>query len=221
MELFQELLLSISFSLFFSIIIVKFASMASSFVTEEQPKDSLNKSEVKNLNIEQTPDGFVHISEQKGPESAAFCEIEIELVEDAMTLKDNVEEKEDEVEEIEELKIEDVDRDWVGIERTELERVFCEAVLFVKSKIDEDWFLGLSHDVKMELCALNKVAVEGPCKEPQPTAWKVSARAKWNAWQRLGNMSPEVAMEQYVSILSKNYPGWMVDDTKLSTSLKC
>ncbi|KAK6923121.1 Acyl-CoA-binding protein, ACBP [Dillenia turbinata] len=201
MELFQELLLSISFSLFFSIILFKFVSMASSFVTEEQSNDSLGKSEVENIKIEQSPDGFTHISEQKSPESTAFCEIEIELVEDAMTLKeDNVQEKE-EVEEFEELKIEDVDGDWVGIERTEMEKVFSEAVLFVKSKINEDWFLGLSHDLKMELYALNKVAVEGPCKGPQPMAWKVSAREKWNAWQHLGNMSPEVAMEQVSTVI--------------------
>ncbi|KAK9097214.1 hypothetical protein Sjap_022711 [Stephania japonica] len=36
----------------------------------------------------------------------------------------------------------------------------------------------------------------------------VAARAKWNAWQKLGNMSPEVAMEQYISILSEGIPEW-------------
>ncbi|RVW57451.1 hypothetical protein CK203_078852 [Vitis vinifera] len=33
-----------------------------------------------------------------------------------------------------------------------------------------------------------------------------------NAWQRLGNMSPEAAMEQYVALLSRDIPGWSVDD---------
>ncbi|XVE92422.1 hypothetical protein REPUB_Repub01dG0095700 [Reevesia pubescens] len=30
-----------------------------------------------------------------------------------------------------------------------------------------------------------------------------------NAWQRLGNMNPEAAMEQYVALLSDKVPGWM------------
>ncbi|KAM7279394.1 hypothetical protein ACFE04_006528 [Oxalis oulophora] len=30
-----------------------------------------------------------------------------------------------------------------------------------------------------------------------------------NAWQRLGNMSPELAMEQYISVLSEKDPSWM------------
>lgn len=34
-------------------------------------------------------------------------------------------------------------------------------------------------------------------------------RCARNAWQRLGNMNPEMAMEQYITILSDNIPGWM------------
>lgn len=29
-----------------------------------------------------------------------------------------------------------------------------------------------------------------------------------HAWQRLGNMSPEVAMEQYTALLTESVPGW-------------
>lgn len=32
-----------------------------------------------------------------------------------------------------------------------------------------------------------------------------------NAWQQLGNMSAEVAMEQYITLLSERVPGWMQD----------
>nr|CAD1830474.1 unnamed protein product [Ananas comosus var. bracteatus] len=60
----------------------------------------------------------------------------------------------------------------------------------------------------MKLYGLYKVATEGPCYEPQPMALKLSARTKWNAWQSLGNMNPEVAMEQYVALLSGNIPEW-------------
>jgi len=31
-----------------------------------------------------------------------------------------------------------------------------------------------------------------------------------NAWQRLGNMTPEVAMEQYITLLSRRIPELMV-----------
>jgi len=44
----------------------------------------------------------------------------------------------------------------------------------------------------------------------------MSDRGNWlrcarNAWQRLGNMSPEAAMEQYIVLVSDRAPGWMED----------
>ncbi|KAB5526617.1 hypothetical protein DKX38_020464 [Salix brachista] len=96
-------------------------------------------------------------------------------------------------------------------------------------------------DLQMELYGLHKIATEGPCREQPPMALKVSARAKWtsivfsrtsdvlmailcfppclghwlrcarNAWQRLGSMSPEAAMEQYIALLLERAPGWMED----------
>ncbi|TKY57877.1 Acyl-CoA-binding domain-containing protein 3 [Spatholobus suberectus] len=66
-------------------------------------------------------------------------------------------------------------------------------------------------NVRMELYGFRKVATEGPCRDPRPMPLKISARAKWNAWQKLGNLSPEVAMEQYISLLSDKFPGWMKD----------
>ncbi|EXB28747.1 hypothetical protein L484_009433 [Morus notabilis] len=32
-----------------------------------------------------------------------------------------------------------------------------------------------------------------------------------NAWQQLGEMTPEMAMEQYIWLLSEKIPGWMRD----------
>ncbi|KAL2505843.1 Acyl-CoA-binding domain-containing protein 3 [Abeliophyllum distichum] len=63
----------------------------------------------------------------------------------------------------------------------------------------------------MQLYGLHKIAVEGPCHEPQPMALKVSARARWNAWQKLGSMNQEAAMEHYIRILSDSVPEWMQD----------
>ncbi|KAF7830562.1 subtilisin-like protease SBT1.7 [Senna tora] len=110
--------------------------------------------------------------------------------------------------------------DWEGIERSELEKVFMAATEFI---VGNDTVESIGSDVQMELYGLHKIATEGPCREPQPMPLKLSARAKWyqtflpslhfcqqsmNAWQKLGNMNPEVAMEQYVTLLSDKVPGW-------------
>ncbi|XP_024993012.1 acyl-CoA-binding domain-containing protein 3-like isoform X2 [Cynara cardunculus var. scolymus] len=100
---------------------------------------------------------------------------------------------------------EDDSDDWEGVERSDLEKVFAMAADY--GKMDDN--LGnLASDIQMQLYGLHKVATEGPCYEPQPMALKVFARAKWNAWQKLGNMNPDVAMEQYVTLLSEKVPEW-------------
>ncbi|XP_076929814.1 uncharacterized protein LOC143594372 [Bidens hawaiensis] len=98
------------------------------------------------------------------------------------------------------------DDDWEGVERSDLEKVFAMAAEYGKS--DDNNLGSLDSDVQMQLYALHKVATEGPCREAQPMALKVSARAKWNAWQKLGNMNPDVAMELYIALLTELVPGW-------------
>jgi len=41
-------------------------------------------------------------------------------------------------------------------------------------------------------------------------------RCARNAWQKLGSMNPEVAMEQYISLLSNKFPEWMKDTSTVS-----
>ncbi|CAH9144889.1 unnamed protein product [Cuscuta epithymum] len=108
----------------------------------------------------------------------------------------------------------DEDQDWEGIERSELEMVFGKAVNLVECGGDEA-LSNLGTELQMQLYGLQKVAMEGPCFEPQPMVFRVSARSKWNAWQRLGSMSSEVAMEQYVKLVSDSVPDW---DGCVSTS---
>lgn len=100
--------------------------------------------------------------------------------------------------------------DWEGIEGGELEKDFAAAVNYVGK---DDLLSSVGSAVQMQLYGLHKVATEGSCREPQPMASDVSARGKWNAWERLGNMNPEVAMEQYITLLSDRVPGWMEDMT--------
>ncbi|CAN0905584.1 Acyl-CoA-binding domain-containing protein 3 [Linum grandiflorum] len=110
---------------------------------------------------------------------------------------------------VEEKKVEiDIEDDWQGIERSDLEKEFAEAAKFVESGYGEDKLASVGSDVMMELYGLHKLVTEGPCHEQPPMALKLSARAKWNAWQKLGNMDPEVAMKQYVDLLSDSVPQW-------------
>ncbi|KAK6125235.1 hypothetical protein DH2020_040979 [Rehmannia glutinosa] len=96
--------------------------------------------------------------------------------------------------------------DWEGIERSELEKKFGEAVVFMSYKRNADKIDG---DLKLELYALQKLVLEGVCQHgSQPMALNFSARAQWNAWQKLGNMSRDKAMEKYVNILVNAIPGW-------------
>ena len=44
-------------------------------------------------------------------------------------------------------------------------------------------------------------------------------RCARNAWLRLGNMNPEVAMEQYIALLSDKVPEWMEGKSSVSLLL--
>ncbi|KAK4426407.1 Acyl-CoA-binding domain-containing protein 3 [Sesamum alatum] len=101
------------------------------------------------------------------------------------------------------------DDDWEGIERSELEKNFGEAVVFVGCKSNADQIA----DVKLQLYGLQKVVLQGPCYGSQPMALKVSARSKWKAWRKLGNMSRETAMEKYIDVLWGAVPNWKGDRT--------
>ncbi|CDY34268.1 BnaA01g13710D [Brassica napus] len=126
-------------------------------------------------------------------------------VEESNSVEKSEDKMELSIEEQVELSIEeeDLDDDWEGIERSELEIAFAAASnLLEESGKGED----IGAEAKMELYGLHKIATEGSCREAQPMAVMLSARAKWNAWQRLGNMSQEEAMEQYLALVSKEIP---------------
>ncbi|XP_068639943.1 acyl-CoA-binding domain-containing protein 3-like isoform X2 [Aristolochia californica] len=97
--------------------------------------------------------------------------------------------------------------DWEGIEKSDLERQFGVVSGMVAS--DEGGVAEkVGSDVHMQLYALHKIATEGPCYGPQPSMLKSSVRAKWNAWQQLGNMNPDLAMEQYITLVLESIPDW-------------
>ncbi|PKA59637.1 Acyl-CoA-binding domain-containing protein 2 [Apostasia shenzhenica] len=102
----------------------------------------------------------------------------------------------------------DDDDDWEGIERTELDEMFSAATAFVAATAADRTSIKVSSDVQLQLYGLYKIAVEGPCTAPQPSALKVAARTKWSAWQKLGAMPPEEAMQKYIEIVTEIFPSW-------------
>lgn len=72
--------------------------------------------------------------------------------------------------------------DWEGVERSELEKTFGEAIVFANSKKRNgggDGGGGIGEDLMLELYGLQKVALQGPCHVSQPMALNLSARSKW------------------------------------------
>lgn len=65
-----------------------------------------------------------------------------------------------------------------------------------------------SSEAMLQLYAYYKIATEGPCSTSQPSAFQPTARAKWNAWQKLGNLPQEEAMQKYVGVLTSISPTW-------------
>ena len=60
-----------------------------------------------------------------------------------------------------------------------------------------------SHELMLRFYSYFKQATEGPCTAPRPAFWEVVKKMKWEAWNRLGNMSQEEAMNNYVEELKK------------------
>ena len=67
----------------------------------------------------------------------------------------------------------DDDNDWEGVECTELDEAFCAET--AADRLSQK----VSSEVQLQLYGLHKIATEGPCTVPQPSALKMTARAKW------------------------------------------
>ncbi|KAL3524428.1 hypothetical protein ACH5RR_017262 [Cinchona calisaya] len=105
----------------------------------------------------------------------------------------------------------DSDSDWEGVESTELDEVFSAATAFVAATAADRSSQKVSNEVQLQLYGLYKIATEGPCTTPQPSPLKMTARAKWQAWQKLGAMPPEEAMQKYIEIVTELHPSWITN----------
>ncbi|KAG7605937.1 Acyl-CoA-binding domain-containing protein 1 [Arabidopsis thaliana] len=106
------------------------------------------------------------------------------------------------------------DDDWEGVESTELDEAFSAATAFVAAAASDRLSQKVSNELQLQLYGLYKIATEGPCTAPQPSALKMTARAKWQAWQKLGAMPPEEAMEKYIDLVTQLYPAWVEGGSK-------
>lgn len=60
-----------------------------------------------------------------------------------------------------------------------------------------------SNDVKLKLYALYKQATVGKCSASKPGVFDLVGRAKWDAWNALGDMPKEKAQDEYSSLVDK------------------
>ncbi|CAN7974736.1 unnamed protein product, partial [Ixodes persulcatus] len=60
-----------------------------------------------------------------------------------------------------------------------------------------------SNDVKLQLYALFKQATVGKCNVAKPGTFDFVGKAKWDAWNKLGDMSQDDAQKEYAAIVTK------------------
>lgn len=60
-----------------------------------------------------------------------------------------------------------------------------------------------SNDVKLKLYALYKQATVGKCNTSKPGVFDLVNKAKWDAWNTLGDMPKEKAQDEYASLVDK------------------
>ncbi|CDQ79423.1 unnamed protein product [Oncorhynchus mykiss] len=85
------------------------------------------------------------------------------------------------------------------MEQDELETRFDAAVRVIRS-LPEDGPYQPADGMMLMFYSYYKQAALGPCNIPRPTGyWDTAGKAKWDAWNSLGNMSKEEAMQAYVN----------------------
>ncbi|XP_068621886.1 acyl-CoA-binding domain-containing protein 5 [Battus philenor] len=83
-----------------------------------------------------------------------------------------------------------------------LEEKFNAAVNVIRS-LPKSGSYQPSNELMLRFYSYFKQATEGPCDKPKPGFWDVVSRAKWESWNKLGNMTKEEAMQAYVDELHK------------------
>ena len=78
-----------------------------------------------------------------------------------------------------------------------------EAAVGVIQGLPKDGSFQPSNEMKLKFYGFYKQAREGPCTGARPGFWDVVARAKYDAWKVLGDMSSVAAKEGYIEALKQ------------------
>ncbi|XP_053408964.1 acyl-CoA-binding domain-containing protein 5-like isoform X2 [Mercenaria mercenaria] len=78
-----------------------------------------------------------------------------------------------------------------------------DAAVKVIHSLPKDGPFQPSREMMLLFYGYYKQATEGPCTSPKPGFWDIVKKAKWEAWNKLGDMDRETAMINYVDELKK------------------
>jgi len=74
--------------------------------------------------------------------------------------------------------------------------------------------LELDQKTLLSFYGLYKQGTVGKCNTPKPGIFNLQAKAKWNAWNELNDLSKYDAMSRYVDEMNKLKPGWDNENKK-------
>lgn len=94
------------------------------------------------------------------------------------------------------------DRPCDGVVDMSTQEKFTAAINVIRS-LPKNGAYQPSKDLLLRFYAYYKQATIGRNNQPKPSFWDVVNRAKWQAWENLGDMSKEDAMQEYVNELKK------------------
>lgn len=86
---------------------------------------------------------------------------------------------------------------------SEIEQRFGRAATYLQSVVSE-----FDQKTLLSFYGLYKQATVGPCNTSKPGIFNLEAKAKWNAWNDLSDMTKEVAMSRYVTEMENVRPEW-------------
>ncbi|KAI9208131.1 uncharacterized protein BJ171DRAFT_595944 [Polychytrium aggregatum] len=72
---------------------------------------------------------------------------------------------------------------------------------FVEPRPGRNSIFGLGRDNELQLYALYKQSIYGPCTEPQPWLWDHQGRQRWKAWRNLGDLKKSNAQEEFTAFV--------------------
>ncbi|KAF5273684.1 hypothetical protein FQA39_LY07374 [Lamprigera yunnana] len=88
------------------------------------------------------------------------------------------------------------DLDELETEADELSEEFLKAAEHLKGLVSQ-----LNEQILLNLYSYYKQGTEGPCNIPRPSWYNIKSKAKWDAWEKLGNMDPKDAKRSYIQLI--------------------